>query len=81
MPIETPNARSNGRPAPTSLAPPIKIARLGEYHPGDRCAWCGLLDSEAELRPTILKHTRAHALECVDLVTCLRGRCRQRDAS
>jgi hypothetical protein len=33
----------------------VRVARLGEYHPDDRCWLCGALDTEAELSETTVR--------------------------
>jgi hypothetical protein len=57
----------------------LRRLRLGErgLHPCDRCAFCGVLASEAILRPAVLV-TLADALVCLDTVACERRRYRAR---
>jgi hypothetical protein len=71
MPQQTPDAGSHRRPTQLSQSK-ILTGRLGLYHPADQCAWCGLLDSETELRTTVLIATRAEAVVCRDRIRCLR---------
>jgi hypothetical protein len=71
MPHHRPKAACQPPPI-KPLFDPLRVAPLGDYHPGDRCAWCSLLDSETELRITVLIATRAEATVCVDGIACLR---------
>jgi hypothetical protein len=70
MPQQTPNAGSHRRP--TKQLPELKISALGDYHSDGVCALCGLLDSETELKRTVLAMTRAEAMRCVDIAACCR---------
>lgn len=61
---------------------------LGELHPVDRCALCGIEGKEhpiwepvvgdVALKRTTLALTRSHALVCVDTSTCERRREQQK---
>jgi hypothetical protein len=68
------DGRVNGRLTNSALLSSMSVPSLGAVHPADRCALCGLLDSEAELRPTVLRFTMAQALVCVDFDRCMRER-------
>jgi hypothetical protein len=71
MSKQTPNAGGNRRPT-KPLLEPLRVAALGDYHPPDRCSWCGLLSSETELHIAVLVATRAEAVVCTDGLACLR---------
>lgn len=60
------------RPPSAQPSEPLRIARLGEYHPFGKCALCGLVDSEGTLERTVLAMTRAEAMRCTDVVACRR---------
>jgi hypothetical protein len=72
MSRQTPKGRANG-PSAKRLSE-LRIAPLGDYHPADRCAWCGLLSSESELVELTMLLTHARGLQCVDRIACLRRR-------
>ena len=71
MSQQTPNAGCHRRPT-KPLLEPLRVSKLGEYHPFGKCALCGLMDSETTLERTVLAMTRAEAMRCIDVVACAR---------
>jgi hypothetical protein len=47
---------------------------MGELHPQDKCAKCGLVGEWPELERVVLFTTRAIAPVCVDKASCVRRR-------
>jgi hypothetical protein len=74
MPHKQQGGHCNGRLTNSQLLTSMSISALGDVHPARACALCGLLDSETELEPTLLKWTMAEAMVCTDLIGCMRRR-------
>jgi hypothetical protein len=64
----------NGRLTNSQLLTSMSISALGDVHPARACALCGCLDSEVELRTTVIRWTMAEGMVCTDLILCMRRR-------